>query len=361
MKAEAKLLIGFGAFFVRPVRRLLVLEQEDSGSMMLFASSFLGFLPGAYYLWWTDRMHARPSDRDDATLADGAGVVESFPGSSIWPFMLGMGALFVGLALVFGTWFALPAVALIVWALLGAVTESRRGSAGSLDVALAPLIAPAPEVAREERVVGVALGQRRADVAAREGVERLVLGRDRVEQVEPALTRHELVVPLQDEQHRDRERVGRGTTVLLVRPPRQAGEPEHRGRHTGLGRDEREPDHGPHGEPPVADAAVERPVAPLRGRAAATPVGPRTGVRLEDGRLVEGQRTWGGRRAARREHAALEVAALGGGTLLVDDALAVARRVDREGAVAEVAREPPCEAEDVRARACAGSRRGRGG
>jgi hypothetical protein len=74
-------------------------------------------------------MRPRPSDREDATIADGAGVVDTFPGSSIWPFMLGMGAFSAALALVFGTWFALPAAALVVWAMLGAVTESRRGGA----------------------------------------------------------------------------------------------------------------------------------------------------------------------------------------------------------------------------------------
>jgi len=38
-----------------------------------------------------------------------------------------MGAFFAGLSLVFGTWFAVPAAALVIWALMGAVTESRRG------------------------------------------------------------------------------------------------------------------------------------------------------------------------------------------------------------------------------------------
>ena len=76
-------------------------------------------------------MRQRASDRDDATIGDGAGVVETFPGSSIWPFTLGMGCFCGGLALVFGTWFALPAAGLIVWALLGVVLESRRGDPAS--------------------------------------------------------------------------------------------------------------------------------------------------------------------------------------------------------------------------------------
>ena len=38
-----------------------------------------------------------------------------------------MGAFCIGLALSFGTWFAVPATGLVIWALTGAVTESRRG------------------------------------------------------------------------------------------------------------------------------------------------------------------------------------------------------------------------------------------
>ena len=94
---------------------------------MLVASGGMGFLPGSYYLWWSNRMRERASDRDDATIAEGAGVVETFPGSSIWPFTLGMGTFCIALALVFGTWFGIPAAGLIIWALLGAVNESRRG------------------------------------------------------------------------------------------------------------------------------------------------------------------------------------------------------------------------------------------
>jgi hypothetical protein len=131
VKAEAKLLLGLGAFFALTGIVYWFWSGENAGSMMLIASGLLGFLPGSYYLWWSNRMRQRASDRDDATIADGAGVVGTFPGSSVWPFTLGAGAFFVGLALVFGTWFALPGAGLVVWALLGATVESRRGTPDS--------------------------------------------------------------------------------------------------------------------------------------------------------------------------------------------------------------------------------------
>ena len=62
-------------------------------------------------------------------VAEGAGEVESFPGSSIWPFLLGMGAMFAVLTFVFGLWLAPLAAALIVSAAIGATVESRRGGA----------------------------------------------------------------------------------------------------------------------------------------------------------------------------------------------------------------------------------------
>ncbi|HEV3213780.1 MAG TPA: cytochrome c oxidase subunit 4 [Acidimicrobiales bacterium] len=131
MKTEAKLLIFLGLSFLILGIIYWLWSGENAGGMMLIASAGLGFLPGGYYLWWSNRMRERASDRTDATVADGAGVIETFPGSSIWPFTLGMGAFCVGLALAFGNWFALPAAGLTVWALLGAVVESRRGDPGS--------------------------------------------------------------------------------------------------------------------------------------------------------------------------------------------------------------------------------------
>jgi hypothetical protein len=62
-------------------------------------------------------------------MKDSSGVVDSFPNSSIWPFILGMGAFMVALAFVFGIWLAPIAGALIISAVIGATVESRRGGA----------------------------------------------------------------------------------------------------------------------------------------------------------------------------------------------------------------------------------------
>jgi Cytochrome c oxidase subunit IV len=127
MRTESLILIGVGLFFGAVGVVYWFWSYEQAGSMMLLGTCLLGLLPGSYYYWWHRRMGARLEDRDDATIEEGAGVIDSFPGSSIWPFVLGMGALLLVNSFVFGIWLFFPAVGLILTALIGVTAESRRG------------------------------------------------------------------------------------------------------------------------------------------------------------------------------------------------------------------------------------------
>ena len=92
MRIEALVLLGVAIFFGIVGAVYWFTSYEDGGTMMLVGTCLLGLLPGSYYYWWHRRMGDRPEDRDDATLEDGAGQIATFPSSSIWPFVLGMGA-----------------------------------------------------------------------------------------------------------------------------------------------------------------------------------------------------------------------------------------------------------------------------
>jgi hypothetical protein len=127
MKIEAMFLLFLGAFFGVVGIVYWFWSYEDGGTMMLAGTAALGFLPGSYYFFWHRRMGNRPEDRSDATMEEGAGVIESFPGSSIWPFVMGMGAFLTVLSLVFGAWLMFLGVPLILTALTGVTAESRRG------------------------------------------------------------------------------------------------------------------------------------------------------------------------------------------------------------------------------------------
>jgi hypothetical protein len=126
MRIEALFLLFLGAFFGLVGLVYWFWSYEDGGGVMLLGATLLGFLPGSYYYFWHRRMGNRLEDRD-AEIAEGAGEIDSFPSSSIWPFVMGMGAFTTVLGLVFGIWFLFLGVPLILTALAGVTAESRRG------------------------------------------------------------------------------------------------------------------------------------------------------------------------------------------------------------------------------------------
>ena len=127
MKVEAKMLLALGLFFGIMCAVYWNWSLENAGGVMMLAGMLLCFLPGSYYYWWSRRMKERPEDNPNATQAEGAGVIDTFPGSSIFPFVLGMGAFFTVLALVFGVWLLVPGLALAGWSFIGGIGEGRRG------------------------------------------------------------------------------------------------------------------------------------------------------------------------------------------------------------------------------------------
>jgi hypothetical protein len=142
VKIESVFLIGVGVFFGIVGLVYWFTSYDDGGGMMLLGTCLLGLVPGGFYFYWHRRflghkyvfwgkldkvVGERPEDRPDATIEEGAGVINSFPGSSIWPFILGMGAFLLVLTFVFGTWFMPPAIGLLLIALVGVTAESRRG------------------------------------------------------------------------------------------------------------------------------------------------------------------------------------------------------------------------------------------
>jgi protein-S-isoprenylcysteine O-methyltransferase Ste14 len=127
MKVEAKMLLFLGLFFGIMCAVYWNWSLENAGGVMMLAGMLLCFLPGSYYYWWSRRMKERPEDNPNATQAEGAGVIDTFPGSSIFPFVLGMGAFFTVLSMVFGVWLLVPGLALAGWSFLGGIGEGRRG------------------------------------------------------------------------------------------------------------------------------------------------------------------------------------------------------------------------------------------
>jgi hypothetical protein len=93
-----------------------VWAREPIGTTALVLSGGLCALIGGFFWFVSRRIDARPEDRKDAEIADGAGELGFFSPGSYWPFGLALAAALMGLALAFWyPWLVLLAgVALLI-------------------------------------------------------------------------------------------------------------------------------------------------------------------------------------------------------------------------------------------------------
>ena len=75
--------------------------MEPIGTTALVLSAGLTGLIGGFFWFVSRRIDARPEDRKDAEIADGAGELGFFSPGSYWPFGLALSAGLMGLALAF--------------------------------------------------------------------------------------------------------------------------------------------------------------------------------------------------------------------------------------------------------------------
>ena len=78
-----------------------VWSREPIGTTALVLSGGLTFLVGGFFWFISRRIDARPEDRKDADIADGAGELGFFSPGSYWPFGIALSAGLMGLALAF--------------------------------------------------------------------------------------------------------------------------------------------------------------------------------------------------------------------------------------------------------------------
>jgi hypothetical protein len=101
VKVES-LIFGVIAFFCVAAAVVYGLwSKEPIGTTALVLSAGLTGLIGGFFWFVSRRIDARPEDRKDAEIADGAGELGFFSPSSYWPFALALSAAMMGLALAF--------------------------------------------------------------------------------------------------------------------------------------------------------------------------------------------------------------------------------------------------------------------
>ncbi|WP_328995180.1 cytochrome c oxidase subunit 4 [Kribbella sp. NBC_01245] len=127
MKAEAWLFGILTAFVVLVTPVYWFMSKDPTGTSALVMTFFLCLLV-AFYLGATGkRMDARPEDRKDAEIVEGAGEQGFFPPYSWWPLWCGLTLAVIVLGVVFGWWLFIIGSGIGILTLSGFIFEYYRG------------------------------------------------------------------------------------------------------------------------------------------------------------------------------------------------------------------------------------------
>jgi hypothetical protein len=127
MKVEGYLFAFLAAFLLVVTPIYWFLSFETAGTTMLTLSIGLAFMIGYYLLFTARRMEARPEDRPDAEVSEGAGEVGFFPPHSWWPIALAGAFSITLIGLVIGPFLALIGFGLVAFAAAGFLFEYYVG------------------------------------------------------------------------------------------------------------------------------------------------------------------------------------------------------------------------------------------
>ncbi|SOE02862.1 cytochrome c oxidase subunit 4 [Blastococcus haudaquaticus] len=128
MKVESLIFNIIAVFCVAAAVVYGVWSREPIGTTALALSGGLTGLIGGFFWFVSRRIDARPEDRKDADIAEGAGELGFFPPASYWPFALALSAALMGLALAFWySWLILIALAALLITIGGLLFEFYVG------------------------------------------------------------------------------------------------------------------------------------------------------------------------------------------------------------------------------------------
>jgi hypothetical protein len=161
MRNESRIALGSSAFLILVFIVYLAWSREATGSTcLLFGAVAYGMLGGYAYLQLRKRNGIpRPEDNFDATQADGAGEIGFFPAASMWPAGIGVGAVFFGVAMIYGSWYWLIGGIMLFGAIIGFVVEGEVREDGPDD----------PGTAHPSNDVPATTPESRAEVLSRWG------------------------------------------------------------------------------------------------------------------------------------------------------------------------------------------------
>lgn len=124
MKVEWRLFAGAGGFFALTSTLYWFVSYEQAGTTMLVLSVAAVLMVAGWLFLWSRRIKSRPEDREDADPGDAPEEIGYFPSSSIWPFVIGCGAVVIADSLVFGVWLGLTGGLILLVGVIGYAVEA---------------------------------------------------------------------------------------------------------------------------------------------------------------------------------------------------------------------------------------------
>jgi hypothetical protein len=127
MKAEAWVFGICAIFFVMVAPAYWFITGDWTGTTALVMTLLLVTLIAFYLGFHASRMDARPEDRKDAEIAEGAGELGFFPPYSWWPLWCAMCLAAMTMGVAVGWWLFIIGAVLGAVALSGLIFEYYRG------------------------------------------------------------------------------------------------------------------------------------------------------------------------------------------------------------------------------------------
>jgi hypothetical protein len=140
MKVEGLLFAFLAAFLGTITAVYWLLSRDPTGTTALGLCGGLAFIIGYYLLFTSRRLDARPEDRPDAEIAEGAGEIGFFSPHSWWPILLAGSFSLLGMGLIFGPFMLYIGVGAIALAVVGftfeyyvGINRTQANTLGSLE------------------------------------------------------------------------------------------------------------------------------------------------------------------------------------------------------------------------------------
>ena len=127
MKVESLVFLAISLFaaVITPVYWLL--SRDYAGTTALALTFFLAIMISGYLGLIGRRLDARPEDKKEGEIAEGAGELGFFPPQSKWPFFVAVAFMLVCLGPVFGWWLTVLGFGFGGITLTGLLYEFYRG------------------------------------------------------------------------------------------------------------------------------------------------------------------------------------------------------------------------------------------